>query len=96
MQLQVQETPHFSGQTYDHERDHKRLSAQYWQVFGLMADGKWRTLEAISRELDGAPTPSISARLRDMRKKRFGSHTVERHYVDRGLYAYRLIVNEEK
>ncbi len=90
------ETPRFSGETYDHERDHKRLTAQYWSVFSLMADGQWRTLDEISRRLGGAPTPSISARLRDMRKKRFGEHLVERKYIQRGLYSYRVIVNKER
>ncbi len=92
---QAKATPPFSGETYDHERDHLRLSAQYWQVFSLMSDGQPRTLEQISAALGGAPTPSISARLRDMRKPRFGAHTVEREHISNGLYTYRVIVNKE-
>ena len=94
MRTSVQAPP-FSGETYEHERDHDRLSAQYWQVFAVMADGQWRTLQQISEACGGAPTPSVSARLRDMRKERFGSHQVERKFVSRGLFTYRLILNEE-
>jgi len=34
-----------------------------------------------------------NAILRDMRKKRFGSHKVEREYAGEGLFYYRLLVN---
>lgn len=84
--------PYFSGLTFDRERDGSRLVKQYGTVFDLMRDGQWRTLDEISR-LTGAPTHSASARLRDMRKKRHGSHTVLREYVSKGIFRYRLIEN---
>jgi hypothetical protein len=82
----------FDGATIDSARDNKRLTAQYSRVFDLMKDAKYRTLEGISIST-GDPAASISARLRDMRKDRFGAHTVERKYEGDGLYSYRLIVN---
>ncbi len=82
----------FNGTTYDQARDSNRLSLQYQRTFECMADGQWRTLEQLAT-LVGAPTHSVSARLRDMRKPRFGSHLVDREHLGRGLYRYRLYVN---
>lgn len=83
---------HFDGADYVHAEDYSRLKSQYDRVFALMRDGQWRTLEGIS-ELTGDPVASVSAQLRHMRKPRFGAHTVERRYMDRGLYVYRVIEN---
>jgi hypothetical protein len=41
-----------------------------------------------------APESSVSARLRDLRKPRFGGYQVERKYVFKGCFAYQLIVRE--
>ncbi len=85
---------HFGGDTYDAERDRDRLAGQIFRVWVCMADQQWRTLQDISYATND-PEPSISARLRDFRKKRFGSHVVEREYIDRGLFRYRLVINVE-
>ena len=60
-------------------------------VFDAMRDGQWRTLEAISMST-GAPQASVSARLRDFRKEKFGGHHVERRRMKElgGLFEYRL------
>ncbi len=81
----------FDGETYQPERDHDRLQTQYERVAALMADGKWRTLEEIGRSVK-APPASVSARLRDMRKERNGSHSVERRLRGKstGLYEYQV------
>ena len=42
-------------------------------------------------EAVGSPEASVSARLRDLRKPAFGGHTVERQYVERGLFRYRVV-----
>jgi hypothetical protein len=84
----------FDGKTYDPERDKERLKTQLFNVWALMKDGRWRTLEQISARV-GCPEASVSARLRDFRKRKFGGHTVEREYVKRGLFKYRLLVNED-
>lgn len=82
----------FGGTTYSEAMDGPRLTQQYQRAFACMADGQWRTLEALADAV-GAPTHSVSARLRDMRKKRFGAHLVERKHITGGLYEYRLRIN---
>lgn len=82
---------HFDGATYDAARDCTRLAEQTQAVFAIMKDGQFRTLSHISR-MTGAPEASVSARLRDLRKPRFGGHTVNRQYLRRGLYQYQLLV----
>jgi hypothetical protein len=77
------------GETYDHDRDHNRIAAQRGRVWELMSDGNWRTLEEIAHET-GDPEASISARLRDFRKVKFGAHRIERSYVGNGLWHYRV------
>jgi DNA-binding HxlR family transcriptional regulator len=81
----------FDGQTYRPEQDFSRLTSQMQKVFDLMQDGSWRTIPEIVETIPNATPQSISARLRDLRKEKYGSHTVEREHVGRGLYAYRLV-----
>lgn len=78
----------FDGHTYDAERDHDRLRAQLNRVQAAMFDGDWHTLADIA-ERTGDPEASVSARLRDLRKTKFGSHVIDRQYVSRGLWEYR-------
>lgn len=65
------------GATYEPALDGVRLGSQLQRVAALMADGRWRTLAEIAGTADGSEA-GVSARLRDMRKTRFGGHTVER------------------
>lgn len=85
--------PHRDGITYVHNRDGVRLHCQHHRVLAFMRDGQWHTLEAISKTT-GDPEASVSARLRDLRKERFGAHLIERRYVQRGLYQYRLVTGQ--
>jgi len=79
----------FDGETYDHKQDRTRLFKQLQAVLATMIDGEWHTLGDLEAKLN-YPQASISARLRDLRKCRFGSHTVERRRVTGGLFEYRL------
>lgn len=79
----------FGGETYEAERDRDRLARQLSRVKTAIADGQWKTLQKLQQET-GAPQASISARLRDLRKPRFGGHTIERRYISNGLFEYRL------
>jgi hypothetical protein len=84
----------FSGATYERQFDQGRLNAQLQRVYACMRDGVWRTLGEISATTADPPA-SVSARLRDLRKKRFGEHTVERRARgdrQRRLFEYRLLV----
>lgn len=66
-----------------------RMKAQRERVAQVMADGEWHSLAGIAEDT-GDPEASVSARLRDFRKERFGGHTVERRRLGRGLYIYRI------
>jgi len=39
----------------------------------------------------GGSEASVSARLRDLRKAKFGAHTIERQRVSAGLFRYRMV-----
>ena len=80
----------FDGFTYDEGRDRERLFAQLLRVWHVMADRGWHTLEEIAART-GDPTASVSARLRDFRKPKWGGHVVNRQHVERGLWTYQLI-----
>jgi len=80
----------FDVQTFDAQRDGPRLASQLDRVTSLMRDGRWRTLGEIAQSVEGSE-PAVSARLRDLRKPRFGGWTVERRYVAGGLWEYRVI-----
>ncbi len=83
----------FDGETYDESRDGLRLHRQLQTVFDAIKDGRWRTLHAIA-EQTGEPEASVSARLRDLRKPKWGGHVVERRYIAQGLWEYRLEAGE--
>lgn len=85
----------FDGKTFVPERDADRLKSQLNDVYWLMRDGAWRTLQQIS-DATGAPMQSASARLRDCRKVKFLGGIVERRFISKGLFEYRLIENKEK
>lgn len=67
-----------------------RLHAQQVRILDLMNDGAWRTLQEIA-DVTGDPTPSVSAQLRHLKKRRFGSHVVEKDYLGDGLWQYRVV-----
>jgi hypothetical protein len=88
--------PLFDGRTYNAERDGQRLSTQLEAVRRILSDGRWWTLDEIrgflhQRGID-ANDSSISARVRDLRKPKFGAHDVQRRFIHRGLWAYRMEV----
>ena len=85
-------TPAYGGETFDPASDTKRLNRQCLAVFNLMRDGRWRTPEEIEATT-GIGWASASARLRDLRKPRFGGFLVDRQPkgdAARGLFQYRL------
>jgi hypothetical protein len=82
----------FDGQTYERSRDHKRLTRQIEKVFAAMIDGEWHTLPELNT-VTGAPVQSISARLRDLRKHKFGEFVIEKRTRGEpkdGLWEYHL------
>ena len=78
--------------------DIPRLQTQLAAVQEIMFDGNWRTLEQLAAEVKartgrGASEAGASARLRDLRKPKFGGCVVERRRVAgrEGLFAYRIV-----
>ena len=87
-------TDYFGGKTYNPALDKARLSSQLLDVFNLMRDGEWRSLQEISERL-GAPETSVSARLRDIRKDRFApSFTTESRRASGGFWLYRVVKDD--
>lgn len=81
----------FDGETYDPVLDHATLTGQLLNVYNTMKSGLWYTLHDLSAATGGSEA-SVSARLRDLRKDKFGSFIVDRKrsQVHRGLWYYRL------
>lgn len=82
----------FSGDTFEPEHDAERLSTALAKVRELMLDGKWRTLFELAAATK-IPEASASARLRDLRKRRFGFYLVNRRPRgprSLGLFEYRV------
>ncbi len=79
----------FDGSTYEPYRDYDRLTGQLGRVFNLMRDGQWRTIPQIVEVTGGSPQ-SVSARLRDFRKDKYGAYAVERESMGGGMFRYRL------
>ena len=79
------------GETYERALDKVRLNAQTRRVFDVMRDGQWHTLRGVALAT-GDPEASVSARLRDLRKPKFGGFTVERRrHATSGTFQYRLL-----
>jgi len=83
--IPVEQThPKFDGRTYEEKLDSPRLTKQLERVREYMIGifPAWKSVYEISvalKELYGEnfPTQSVSARLRDLRKKKFGSYVVD-------------------
>jgi hypothetical protein len=91
--------PLFDGPTYEDKHDRIRLSGQLARVYNCMSDERWRSLAEIRAFIKSGSEAGISARLRDLRKKKFGSHVVEgrrRGEPSDGAWEYRLIRNRKE
>lgn len=84
------EDAQFDGATYHPALDQKRLSGQLERVHKLLSDGNWWGLKSLAYAADGSEA-AVSARIRDLRKERFGSHVIERRRIAGGLYQYRMM-----
>lgn len=76
----------FRGSTFSAALDGPRLQKQLHAVAECMADGEWRTLAEIAAAT-GAPEASVSARLRDLRRRGFA---VDRRRRSKGQHEYRV------
>jgi hypothetical protein len=83
----------FDGAVCD-PKDTPRLVGQCLRVYEVIKDGQWRTVSEIA-VTTGDPETSVSAQLRNLRKRRFGGYLVERRQrgtVLSNLWEYRLVV----
>ena len=83
------DAPEFDGVTYEPKKDFARLSGQLLRVFEVMKDGRWYGASQLC-ELANVSPLSITARIRDLRKGKFGSHTIERKLISGGYHEYRI------
>lgn len=81
----------FDGATYDRAADHERLGGQMVRVLKVMMSGRWTTLNDLAA-ITEAPHASVSAQLRNLRKRKFGGYRIDRRHVKDGLYEYRLVL----
>ena len=88
--LHFRKAPMFDGRTYAHSRDGQRLARQLDAVKAIMLDGKPHTLAELAEIAKGS-TASVSARIRDLRKERFGGYQIDRDYLHDGVWEYRLV-----
>lgn len=91
--LPLFERPRVDGVTFNEKYDQKRLGGQLGRVYEAMLDNNWHSLDELVARCGGTHA-SISARLRDLRKARFGGHCVERRRVGdpaRGIFQYKLL-----
>lgn len=89
--------PDFDGTTYDPLLDYHRLSTQLRDVWDrLTADPRrWWALSELCASIEALTghhhtEAAVSARLRDLRKPKFGRYVVQRRADGGGLFRYRL------
>jgi biotin operon repressor len=88
-QLPSQLSLDFDGATFDPGIDAARLGKQLLAVATFMADREWHTLAEIAAAT-GYGEASVSARLRDLRKTKFGGHKIENlRWKESGLWHYK-------
>ena len=83
----------FDGYTYNRGLDQARLHSQLHCVYWILNHpiGKWWTLSELA-ELAKGSEAGVSARVRDLRKKKFGGHSVQSRRRSQTLWEYRLVV----
>lgn len=79
----------FDGDTFDATLDGPRLTGAMERVRKVMADHQWHTLAEVA-ERAKCSEAGASARVRDLRKTKFGAYTVHRRRVAGGLWEYRM------
>lgn len=82
----------FDGATFSADHDLNRLNTQLAKVYRMLMSGHWYTLGELQNCVGGSEA-GISARLRDLRKPKWGANVVERRRrgdASAGLWEYRL------
>lgn len=77
------------GETFNRARDLDRLDNAMGRIYTLMKDGRWYTLAELAC-VGECSEAAASARLRDLRKKKFGGWFVDKANCGDGLWKYRF------
>lgn len=87
----------FDGSTYRRELDAQRLTTSLERVKWLLLHHhrRWWTLLELS-QLTGSSEAGVSARIRDLRKAKFGAFNTQarRRAGTEGQWEYRLVIGE--
>lgn len=85
----------FDGDTYKRELDCARLTGQLNRVREALSRWeRWWTLSEL-QAVAGGSEAGISARVRDLRKPKFGNFIIEHKRCEDGLWRYMMIKPEE-
>lgn len=83
----------FDGDTYEPLQDKERLETLFERVKSTMAGAQWWTLEELAAQAKGSQA-SVSARIRDLRKERFGGWEIVRRRLqsapESGVWEYQM------
>ncbi len=79
----------FDGATYDPALDEVRLTGQMRDVFECLKHRAWVSVTEIAKRT-GHPENSVSAQIRNLRKRRFGAWEIQRYRHKSGLFLYLL------
>ena len=90
--------PDHDGDTYEEPFDKSRLNGQMLAVYEAMVEwrpNEWFTLSELTQAVrnltgGGDTEAAVSARIRDLRKNKFGSFSVESERIEGGLWRYRV------
>ena len=85
----------FDGDDYVDSRDRQRLKGQMQRVYNCLNDYRWWTVDDICRVTGDRNGASISAQIRNLRKPKFGAYIIEKEHKGNGLYAFRMLPQEE-
>lgn len=83
----------FDGDTYLPLWDRKRLTSLLERVRAALSDGCWHSLAHLC-EVTGGTSASVSARVRDLRKDKFGGFDIERRRMRNGVHEYRMVIGD--
>lgn len=80
------------GDTFDSSQDESRLNIQMRRTWAVLSDHQWHTSAELEERV-GDSWASVGARLRDLRKPKFGGHSIEKRRIPgaNGLWEYRLL-----
>jgi hypothetical protein len=77
------------GETFDRARDLDRLDNAMGRIYTHMKDRGWYTLAELA-EAGDCSEAGAAARVRDLRKKKFGGFIVDHMNCGGGLWKYRF------